>query len=193
MLELLQRKYYWDRMAKDVEEYVSSCYACNLMKPRRHKLYGQLVSLPAPTSPWRHIAMDFVVGLPPLLLGSRVYDAVLTIVDRFSKMVKYIPVTEDIKAPELANLFIRHVVSQFRCPESIMSDHGSLFTSHYWVKMCHHLSIKRNLSTVYHPQTDGQTEHLNQMLEQYIHLYVNYQQDNWTQLLPTAKFTYNNS
>ena len=84
-------------------------------------------------------------------------------------------------------------MKDFGLPDSIVSDRGSVFTAKFWSSLCYHLKIKQKLSTAFHPQTDGQTERQNQTLEQYLRIYVNYQQDNWAELLPLAEFAYNNS
>ena len=108
-------------------------------------------------------------------------------------MVKYFPMREIIKAPELADLFIAKIITQYKSPESIITDRGSLFTSEYWSMFCYSLMICKKLSTVYHPQTDSETEWQSQTLENYLCAYINYLQDDWVSLLPTAEFAYNNS
>jgi hypothetical protein len=120
-------------------------------------------------------------------------DAILVVVDRFSKMVRYMPCTKDFDAPALADLMFKEVFSKFGFPRSIVSDRGSLFTSAWWSTFCYELAVKRRLSTAFHPQTDGQTERQNQTLEVYLRAYCNYQQDDWASLLASAEFAYNNS
>ena len=100
-------------------------------------------------------------------------------------------VTDDAK--EFAKLFLQHVFSKHGLLADIISDCGSLFVSEFWQELCKHLQIESHLSTAYHSQTDGQTERVNQSLEQYIQIYCEYDQDNWYDLLPLAEFTYNNS
>src|SRR5713101_7733835 len=93
---------------------------------------------------------------------------------------------------DLAQLFLCHVFSKHGAPSDIVSDHSKTFVSDFWSSLCH-LHIKWNLSTTYHLETDSQTKQLNQILEQYLQIYINYEQDNWYDLLPLAKFTYNNT
>ena len=90
-------------------------------------------------------------------------------------------------------IFLRHVFSKHGTPNDIILDRGKHFTSKFWTSLCELLGIKGNLSTAYHPQTDGQTERVNQILEQYLRIYINYQQDDWVNLLPLAEFAYNNT
>jgi transposase InsO family protein len=189
----LRRRYYWERMKHDVREYVKTCEVCQRIRAPRHRPYGQLSSLPIPKCPWDSVTMDFIVGLPPSTRRGVVYDAILVIVDRYTKMALYIPTHSKCDAEELADLFADHVLNRYGRPTSIVSDRGSLFTSGFWSALCDHLHIKRRLSTAYHPQTDGQTERQNQTLEQYLRAYVNFRQDNWAGLLGVAEFTYNSA
>ena len=192
-LEVVQRRYWWPNITADVNSYVETCDICQRMKAPRHKPYGLLVPLPCPTEPWKDISMDFITGLPPSLRMGTACDSVIVLVDRYSKMVRYIACSTDIDAAQLADKLIDEVFSKFGVPWLIVSDRGSIFTSKYWRTFCYHWRVKRNLSTAFHPQTDGQTERMNQNLECYLRCYVNYQQDNWAELLPSAEFAYNQS
>src|SRR6202045_4898439 len=124
--------------------------------------------------------MDFIEGL---LLSSN-YDSILVIVDRLMKYAIFIECCKTDSAIELATLFLKHVFAKHSAPHDIVSNRGKLFVSKFWSLLCHLLDIKANLLTAYHPETDGQTKCVNQILEQYICLYINYQQDNWALLLP---------
>lgn len=190
-IELLGRKFYWKGMAKYVEKYVKSCDICQRVKVPRHKPYGVMASLPLPSRPWKEITMDFVSGFPPSKRYSVVYDACLVIVDRFTKMALYLPVSKTIKAVDLSELIFDKVVLRFGSPNGIVSDRGSLFTSAYWSEICYYLQVKRRLSTAFHPQTDGQTERQNQILENYLRIFVTDNQSNWVALLPLAEFVHN--
>ena len=121
------------------------------------------------------------------------YDAILVVVDRLTKMVHYIPVAKTVSAKDLAEIFVREVVRLHGLPGSIVTDRGSVFTSKFYSSLCYALKIKQKLSTAFHPQTDGQTERQNSSMEQYLRAFVNYEQDNWVSLLPMAEFAYNNS
>src|SRR5947207_10311072 len=90
-------------------------------------------------------------------------------------------------------MFLKHVIRLHGIPDSVVSDRGSIFTSHFWKSLSALMNMKQRLSTSFHPQTDGQTERLNQTLEQYLRIYINYMQNNWVQLLPVAQFAYNNA
>ncbi|MBW0480175.1 hypothetical protein O181_019890 [Austropuccinia psidii MF-1] len=132
--------------------------------------------------------MDFITQCP----FSNSFDSILVIVDRFSKMAVFISTMSSITSLDLAHLFIKNIFSKHGLPLSIVSDRGSLFVSSLWTNLCQQLNISRDLSTSYHPETDGQPERVNQILEQYLHMYVSYHQDDWNTWLPLAEFAYNN-
>jgi len=133
--------------------------------------------------------MDFIEGLPL----SDGHDTILVVVCHLTKMALFIPTFRDIDAEDLARIFLSQVFAKHGTPTDIVSDWGKHFISHFWRSLCQLLGIKANLSTAYHPETDGQTEWVNQVLEQYLRVYINYQQDNWVNLLPLAEFAYNNT
>ena len=111
---------------------------------------------------WEEIGMDFIVGLPRTQRG---YDSIWVIVDRLTKVAHFIPVKTTYNGPRLAQLYIERIVCLHGVPKKIMSDQGTQFTSHFWQQVHSSLGTKLNFSTAYHPQTDGQTERINQILE----------------------------
>ena len=133
--------------------------------------------------------MDFITQLPE----SGGNDAIWVVIDQLTKMAHFIPCRTDMTAGQFIRLFTENVFRLHRMPEDITTDQGSIFTSDKWKEITQEWDIKRNLSTAFHPETDGQTERTNAILEQYLRAYVNYQQDDWTELLPYAEFAYNNS
>ena len=176
-------------MAKWVSEYVATCHGCLRSKSRRHKPYGTLKSIELPTLPWAAISMDFIEGLPM----SKGYNAILVVVDRMTKSAKFIPCDNKMSVPKLADVYLEHVFSKHGLPDSIVSDRGSEFASEFWREFTDRLKVKTDLSTAYHPQTDGATERINQTIEHYLRSYINYNQDDWREWLPLAEFSYNNS
>jgi hypothetical protein len=192
-LDVIRRKYFWHGMAKDIKAYVKTCDICQRVKVHRHKTYGALESLPQPKRPFETITIDFITGLPPSRWRGHVYDAILVIVDKYTKWAIYVPTRKDIDAPELAELMLERLNGEFGMPKNLVSDRGSLFTSKFWSTLCYYLGARRRLSTAFHPQTDGQTERQNQTLEHYLRSYANFEQDDWARWLPLAQFTYNNT
>jgi transposase InsO family protein len=191
--ELLRRKYWWPTLSKDVAERVSTCKTCQVMKTRRHRPYGEAQALNMPCRAWEEITFDFITDLPPGKLNSEVVDAILVIVDRYTKMNVFVPTTKRCDSVELAKLLMDAVVRRYGVPRGILSDRGSLFTSQYWSDFAYEARVKHKLSTAFHPQTDGQTERMNQTLEQYLRCYCSEKQDEWPQMLAHAEFAVNNS
>lgn len=186
---LVSRHYFWPGMRAYVNTYVSGCQTCQRNKTPRHKPVGLLQPLPIPTGPWRSISVDAIVKLPE----SNDFDSIMVIVCRLTKMAHFLPFKEEgFTSEHLAKMF-RSIFRLHGIPEDIVSDRGPIFTSKFWRSFASGLGIKLNFSTAYHPQSDGQTERVNQVLEQYLRMFVNYRQDNWVELLDTAEFTYNNT
>ena len=146
-----------------------------------------------------HFQYQKVLGSPSLwtLLQashlSRVYDVILTMVDRFTKMTHFLPCLKTFTSQDTANLIMREVFKNHGIPKDIISDRGPQFISKFWKHLLESLRISCKLSSSYHPQTDGQTERTNQTLEQYLRCFINYQQDDWVDFLHMAEFAYNNS
>ena len=133
--------------------------------------------------------MDFIEQLP----DSNGHTAILIIVDRLSKQGIFIPTVNEITAQQLANLFILHVFSKHGVPSHVTCDGGSEFISRFFCSLGQALDMKIHFTSSYHLEGDGQTERLNQTLEQYLWIFCNYQQDNWSSLLPLGEFAYNNA
>ncbi|TPX36818.1 hypothetical protein SeLEV6574_g07991, partial [Synchytrium endobioticum] len=188
-LDLIQRKYWWKNMLKDIKAYTQSCDVCQKSKTTRQAPPGKLIPLPIPDRNWQHITMDMIVKLPT----SQKHDSILVIVDRRSKMAHLIPTNETITAEGTAKLVFDHIVCKHGVPHSIITDRGPQFKSHFWKKLWELLGSKAVLSTAYHQETDGQSERVNQTLKQYLRCFTSYNQDDWCELLPTAEFAYNNS
>jgi hypothetical protein len=174
-MELLSRTFYWPQMRKDVDRFVRNCHTCQRSRTSRHAPYGILRPLPIPDRPWQDISMDFVTGLP----WSNGCDAIWVVVDRLTKARHLIPCRTIIDSKDLADLFLNHIFCLHGLPLSIVSDRGPQFASSFWNQLCTRLGIERKLSTAFHPQTDGQTERMNAIMEQYLRCYVNYLQDDW--------------
>lgn len=189
-LELVQRHYHWPGMTKWINKYVDSCDKCQRTKTTTAKQSGLLMPLPAPEGPWTDITYDLIVGLPKTPKG---HDAILNVVDRLSKRGHFIPTTETIDAKGTAELFTNHVWKHHGLPLRTISDRGPQFNATFLQELYKALQIEPNFSTAYHPQTDGQSERVNQYIEQYLRLYTSYQQDDWDRFLALAEFAYNNS
>jgi len=186
--ELVSRDYWWPQMRDFINRYVSSCN-CVRAKAPRHSPHGLLSPLPIPSGRWTDVTTDHITDLPP----SSGFNAVQTFTCRATKQVHFVPCTKNVTAEEVADIFIKEIFRLHGMPKTIVSDRGTQFTAKFWKGFCDKLNIKVNLSTAYHPQTDGQSEMTNQILESYLRIFVNITQDNWVSLLPLAEFAYNNS
>src|SRR5882724_11870541 len=189
MLHQVQQHYFWPGLPVYVKDYCRSCTICSQAKPMHHKPYGLLNQLPIPERPWNSISMDFIEKLPPSL-G---YTSILVIVDHLSKQLLFILTHYTITSPQLAQLFVLHVFSKHGVPSHVTSDRGTEFVSHFFHSLGTALDMKLHFTLGYHPEGDRQTEQTNETLEQYLRVYCNYQQDNWSELLPLAEFAYNNT
>lgn len=187
-LELISRNYWWPQMKVDIVAYVRSCLRCQQTKTFPAKPIGLLQPNPIPSAPWTDISVDMIVGLP----NSQGFDALLNVVDRFTKMIHVIPTTATVTAQGIARLYRDNVWKLHGLLRKVISDRGPQFASKFMKELNHILGIETALSTAYHPQTDGQTERVNQDVEQYLRLFVNYRQDDWADWISHAEFTYNN-
>ena len=196
-LDLIRRHFTWPNIAEDVREYVATCPVCEGKAIHRHKPYGQLEPLPVPTdlwnAPFKEISLDWITGLPVSRRHGQEFDSILTVVCRVTKYALFIPTREDTTAVDFAELFFEHVECRFGTPRSIVTDRDSRITSEFWKEVCEIQIIKRRMSTAYHPQTDGQSEALNRIVEDYLRAYTSEDPTAWARLLPLAQFAYNNS
>ncbi|KAJ1028331.1 hypothetical protein NDA18_002995 [Ustilago nuda] len=156
---------------------------------------GQSLSpLATPDRPWGSISLNFIEGLPPSKkYDSKTYDSILVIVDRLTKFAILAPTHKTVTAKQTAVLLYGHMVRLFGYPDHMVSDRGRQFISGAWKAFAEQMGVKHSLSMAYHPQTDGQTERVNQVIEQYLWMYCNYEQDDWANLLDAAAFVYNNT
>jgi hypothetical protein len=189
-LELVQRKYYWPKMYKYISSYINSCDKCQSNKSSNQSSSGLLQPLSIPSQRWEQITMDFIGPLPLTKNGN---NFILVVVDKLSKMAHYIATHTNITAEGVAKLIFKHIVRYHGMPSSIVSDRDTRFTSSFWQELWKILGTKLNMSTSFHPETDGQTERQNRTLEEYLRSYINLEQDNWDELLVTAEIAYNNS
>jgi transposase InsO family protein len=194
-IEKIQRLYYFPQMRRLVTNYISQCDSCNRNKPINHQPYGKMITPETPQQPWKSITVDFIQGLPESkdpTTGIKYTEALVT-VDRLTKYVIIRPTKRDMTAQQCAILMLREVFAWTGLPTEIISDRDKLFTSKYWQTLALACGIDHKLSTAHHQQTDGQTERMIQTIEQHLRHYLDWNQDNWVELLPLAQFALNNS
>ena len=191
-LELIDHKYYWSDMSKNVKNYVFSYNICQRVKVSRHCLYSEMQVLLHSEESWQKVTMNFITDLSLSKHRDCIYNAILVIVDCYTKIAQYISTVKTVTAVQLTDLFYEKIVCCFKTLREVMSDWDSVFTSVFWSDLCYHMKMKCRLSTVFHSQTDEQTECQNQTLKHYIRCYCSDEQDNWTNLLSLTEFAYQN-
>jgi hypothetical protein len=186
----LKSRYWWYGMKLDVTEYVALCDNYQRVKAKHQRPARLLQPLKIPQWKWEEISMDFIVGLPTTQFG---YDSIRVIVDHFSKVAHVILVKTTYKGAKLAKLYIVRIVCLHGVPKKIVSDRGTQFMSRFWEKLHEAMDTILNFSSAYHPQTDGQTERANQILEDMLTAWALKDRKSWDKCLPYAEFSYNNS
>ena len=134
--------------------------------------------------------MDFIVGLPKT---SQHHDSIWVIVDRLTKIAHFIPVNTEYRSRKYAEIYIDRIVCLHGVPKTIISDRGAQFVARFWEQLQEALGTKLIRSSAYHPQTDGQTERVNQILEDMLRACVIHYDKNWDKCLSLAELSYNNS
>ena len=160
-------------MTRFIASYVRGCDRCNRTKVFPKRPLGKLTPNLVPDKPWQIITDDLITGLP----DSHGYNAIMVVVDRLTKLVHVIPTTDKLTSEGMARLFRDNIWKLHGLPEQVISDRGPQFVSAFMRELNRLLDIKTTPSTAYHPQTDGQTERVNQEIEQYLRLFVNHRQD----------------
>ena len=179
----------WPHMKQDIRKYIAACNICQQAKVEHTKTPGTLQPLPIPTHAWTIISLDFVEGLPK----SQKFDTILVVIDKFTKYGHFIPLSHPYTAFTVAQLFINHVYKLHGLPQVIISDRDKVFTSALWRELFKLSDTTLNMSSSYHPQTDGQTERLNQCLETYLCCMVHACPTKWSHWLSLAEFWYNST
>ena len=182
---LMLTKFYWPNLGKDVKKYVESCDRCQKTKTKRKTTV--LHPHNVPENPWETISIDIIGPLPE----SSGKNAILTIVDIFSKMIHLFPVSTDITALGVAKIYRDHIFKLHGTPKKVISDRGTQFLSSFMTDLYKLLDIEGNPTTAYHPQGNGQAERMNALVEQYLRLYTNHRQSDWMEWLPIAEFVHN--
>ncbi|KAJ4795033.1 polyprotein [Rhynchospora pubera] len=183
----LKALFYWPSLKRDILDHVKGCDICQISKPEHVTTPGLLQPLPIPPEAWHSIGMDFITGLPK----SEGKEVLLVVVDRLTKHGHFIPLTHPYSTSTVTQVFLDNIYKLHGLPVTIVSDRDPIFTSKFWQEIMGKLGIKLNLSTAYHPQTDGQVERVNQCVETYLRSMVFDQQRTWVRWVALAEYWYN--
>ncbi|GJV56868.1 putative reverse transcriptase domain-containing protein, partial [Tanacetum coccineum] len=186
----LRDRYWWPSMKKDIAMYVSKCLTCLKVKVEHQRPSGLLQQPEIPKWKWEGIVMDFVIKLPRASSG---HDIIWVFMDRLTKSAHFLPMREDYKMDILARLYLNEIVARHGVPISIILDHDSRFISRFWLSMQEALGTRLDMSTAFHPQTDGQSERTIQTLEDMLRACILDFRGSWDVHLPLVEFSYNNS
>nr|GFB53635.1 putative reverse transcriptase domain-containing protein [Tanacetum cinerariifolium] len=199
MYQDLRKLYWWPNMKADIATYISQCLTCAKVKAEHLKPSGLLQQPKIPEWKWENVTMDFVTGLSRTPSG---YDSIWVIVDRLTKSAHFLPKKKTDSIEKLAELYLKEIVCKNGVPMSVISDRDSLFTSRFWVSLQKALRTQLDLSTGYHPETDGQSERTIQTLEDMLRACVidfgsswdkHLPLVDWDKHLPLVEFSYNNN
>jgi hypothetical protein len=185
----IKQLFIWPKMKEDIQNYIRECTVCQQAKVEHTKVPGLLQPLPIPDQAWKVICMDFIEGLP----RSQRFDTILVVIDKFTKYAHFIPLSHPFTALNVAQAFIDTVYKLHGLPDSIVSDRDKIFTSHLWKELFRLSDTHLLMSSSYHPQTDGQSERLNQCLETFLRCSVNACPRQWSKWLALAELWYNTS
>jgi hypothetical protein len=183
----IKQVFYWPKLKSYITSKIVECPVCQISKSEKLPYPGLLNPLPIPQGKWTDISMDFVSGLSK----SKRFDVVLVVVDRLTKYAHFLPLAHPYTVQKVADLVMSNVIKLHGPPTVIISDRDTIFTSKLWKELFHAMKISLQFSTAYHPETDGQTERVNQCLEQYLCCMAFAEPKKWASWLSTAEWWYN--
>ena len=189
-MALIGSKFWWRNWRQDVTQYIRECPSCQVMKPLSGKKHGPLMPLRISNNPWESVSIDFMVGLPPTTRG---VDTLMVFVDRLTKMVHLVPTTKNYDAQSCAEAFLTHVWRLHGIPKEFVTDRDKVWTSTFHKELCNLIGTDRCLTTAFHPESDGQVERMNRIVQQVLRHYVSPCADNWDLLLPIVEFAINSA
>lgn len=181
--------FYWSTLRQDVKKFVRNCVTCQQSKHSTSRPAGLLHPIPIPSGVWEDLSLDFITHLP----CSHGFTVILVVVDRFSKGVHFGALPTNFTAYRVAVLFLDMVCKHHGLPRSLISDRDPVFVSSFWRELFRLSGTRLRMSTAYHPQTDGQTEVMNRVLEQYLRSFVSAHPSQWFKFLAMAEWSYNTS
>ncbi|MCO5555027.1 hypothetical protein L7F22_008566 [Adiantum nelumboides] len=189
-IKAVDRFFYWPTLRRDADAFVRSCLVCQKVKFDRQKAPGLLQPLPNLDKPWESIAMDFIFDLPRTPMGN---DGIWTIICRFTKQAYFVPVRKKIKSKHMVKMFMQNVFKYHGMPQSIVSDRDPRMTSLFWKALFENMGTTLKFSSLFYPQTDGQSEEANSTVLDLLKCYVSEHKATWEHYLPLVEYAYNNT
>jgi hypothetical protein len=172
----VKSQYYWSGMKKEVVDFIVKCLECQKVKAEHRHPTRLLQPLPIPEWKWEVVTMDFITKLPRT---NKQHDSIMVVVDKLTKDAHFIPVKLTHKATNIVDVYMREIVRLHGIPKTIVSDRDPKFTSNFWKGLFNGFGTKLNFSTAYHPESDGQTERVNQVIEDVLRMYVMDKPSKW--------------
>ena len=183
----LRRDFHFPNMKQVVQDFVRGCATCQRYKSEHLHPAGLLLPLPVPQGVWTDVTLDFIEALPRV----RGKSVILTVVDRFSKYSHFIALSHPYSAESVAQAFFTDIVRLHGVPQSMVSDRDLVFTSKFWRELMRLMGTKLHMTSVFHPQSDGQSEAANRVITMYLRCLTGDRPRQWLQWLPWAEYVFN--
>jgi hypothetical protein len=185
----VKSQYYWPDMKKELADFIAKCLECQKVKVEHRHPVGLLQTLPIPEWKWEVVTMDFITKLPRT---NKQHDSIMVVVDKLTKAAHFIPVKLTLKATNIVDVYMREIARLHGIPKTIVFDRDPKFTSKFWKGLFNGFGTNLNFSTTYHPESDGQIERVNQVIEDMLRMYVMDKPSKWEDYLHLVEFSYNN-
>jgi hypothetical protein len=185
----VKSQYYWSCMKKEVVDFIAKCLACQKVKAEHRHPTGLLQPLPIPEWKWEVVTMDFITKLPRT---NKQHDSIMVVVDKLTKAAHFIPVKFTHKEANIDDIYLKEIARLHGIPKTIVSDRDPKFSSNFWKGLFKGFGTNLHFSTTYHPESDGKTERVNQVIEDMLRMYVMDKPSKWEDYLHLVEFSYNN-
>jgi hypothetical protein len=188
-MEAVKSHYFWLGLKREIAEYITRCMECQKVKAKHRHPAGLLQPLPIPEWKWEVVTMDFIIGFSRM---SKQHDSIMVVVDKLTKDSHFIPLKTTHKVADVVDIFLKEVARLHRIPKMIVSDRNPKFTSNFWKELFKGFGTNLNFSTAYHPESNGQTERVNRVIEDMLRMYMMDKPARWEDYLHLVEFSYNN-
>jgi hypothetical protein len=188
-IAVVKSQYYWPGMKREIVEYIAKCLECQKVKAEHRHPVGLLQPFPIPEWKWEVVSMDFITKFPRT---SKQHDSIMVVVDKLTKAAHFIPMKITHKETNVVDIYMREVARLHGIPKTIVSDRDPKFTSKFWKGLFKGFRTNLNFNTTYHPESDGKTERVNQVIEDMLRMYVMDKPSKWEDYLHLVEFSYNN-